>query len=238
MTVSSTTTFSYNRDQIINFAMRKLGILELGTHPDPSSVKNFSESLNLILKNLITKGVKIWTITELTLPLVNNQTSYVIGPTGSKPSTPDLVVDKPMKLTQAWLRNTANTPDTDRVLEIVSQSDYNDLGSKFSTGQSNCVCLVVGREQSTLKVSLTPDSTSASDYEIHLITQRQLYDVNSSIQTLDVPAEWLYPLGWLLAQDMILDYGVDQARAQIITGMANKFLTEVEDYDKIGRAHV
>ncbi len=231
MTVSSTTTFSYNRDQIIQFAMRKLGILELGATPDASIVSNFSDSLNLLLKSWITKGVKLWTIQELTLPLVANQSSYVIGPTGSLPTTPSLVADKPMKLMQAWLRNVSVTPQNDIPMVVISQHNYNEFGSKFSTGTSNSVYLEVGREQSILHTYLTPDTNASTMYQMHLLTQRTVYDAGISTSTLDVPAEGLYALGWNLALDGVLDFGVDERRAAMIAAAAQKYLTEWEDFD-------
>lgn len=231
MTVPTTTTFNYNRDQIIQFAMRKLGVLEPGATPDPLIVQNFSDSLNLILKSWITKGIKIWTIVELTLPLQANKGSYIIGNTGTAPGTPDLVTDKPMKLMQAWLRNTSVTPNNDIPLQVISQRNYNEFGSKFSTGTSNSVYMNVGRDQSTVFTYLTPDTVAAGMYQMHLLTQRTLYDVTASTDNLDVPAEWLYALGWALAQDQILDMGVEPARAQMIGGAAHKYLSEAEDFD-------
>lgn len=233
MTVSSTTTYtqSYTRDQIIAFAMRKLGILELGTTPDATSVSNFNESLNLLLKSWITKGVKLWTIQELTLPLTANTNTYVIGPTGSTPGTPVLVADKPMKLLQAWLRNVSVVPSNDIPLQVISQHNYNEFGSKFSTGTTNSVYMEVGREQSTVKLYTTPDTNSAALYQLHLLTQRYLFDAGTASATLDVPSEWMYALGWNLAMDCLLDYGVSGERAQMIMAGAVKFLTEAEDFD-------
>lgn len=231
MAVSGTTTFTYTRDQVIAFAMRKLGILELGVTPDATSIANFNESLNLLLKSWITKGVKIWTLQELTLPLVAGQTTYNIGPVGSAPGTVHLIADKPMKLIQAWLRNTSVTPQNDIPLQVISQHNYNEFGSKFSTGTSNSVQMFVGREQATVNVYLTPDATAAGMYQLHMLTQRTLYDAGTAASTLDIPAEWMYALGWNLALDGILDYGVSAERAQMIAAGATKFLAEAEDYD-------
>lgn len=231
MAVSGTTTFSYTRDQIIQFAMRKLGILELGATPDSDIVNNFSDSLNLIIKSLITRGIKLWTIQELTLPLVSSKTTYVIGPSTSGPITPDLVADKPMKLMQAWLRNVSVSPQNDIPLEIISQHNYNEFGSKFSTGTSNSVYLEVGREQSTMKMYLTPDIYASQMYQLHFLTQRPLYDVVSSIDTLDVPIEWMYALGWLIAEDSMFDFGVPPQRQVIISAKAQDLLSKAEDYD-------
>jgi hypothetical protein len=229
MTTSGTTSFILSRDQVIAYALRKLGVLELGVTPDADTVTNSASALDMMVKSWITKGIKLWTISELTLPLTS-ATSYIIGPATSSP-TPILVADKPMKLKQAWLRNISVTPQNDIPLQILSQFDYNNMGSKFSTGTPNSVYLQVSRENSTLYTYLTPDTTASTMYEVHLVTQRLLQDVGASTDNLDFPQEWLYALGWNLAAEMATDYGVDGEKLQYIELKAQKFLDEVEGFD-------
>lgn len=231
MTVSGTTSFNVTRDQIISYALRKCGVLELGVTPDADTVTNTALALDMLIKSWITKGIKLWTQTELTLPLVNGQTTYTLGPAGSSPTTPDLVTDKPMKLIQAWIRNVSVTPNNDIPLTLLSQKDYNDLGSKGSTGTPNSIYMFVSREQSTVKLYVTPDSFSQSSYQVHLVTQRLLNDAGTSTNNLDFPQEWLYALGWNLAAEIATDYGVDEQKLGYIELKAKKFLDEVEDWD-------
>ena len=85
-------TFSVTRDQIIQLALRKLGVLELGSTPDSETVANASLALNLFVKQMQTEGLKLWTVNQLVLPLVNGQTQYSIGPISQNPSV-DLDTD-------------------------------------------------------------------------------------------------------------------------------------------------
>lgn len=228
MSVSGTTSYTLTRDQVITYALRKIGVLPLGTSADSTTLTTYADNLNMMIKSWITKGIKLWTIQELTIPLVANQTSYVIGPSSV---TPDVVADKPMKLIQAWLRNVSVTPNNDIPLQVISQHNYNEFGSKFSTGTPNSIYMNVGRDSSTISVYDTPDATAASLYQIHILTQRQLYDMPTSSTNFDFPTEWLYALGWNLAAEIAIDFGVDANRLQYIEGKAQKYLTEVEDYD-------
>jgi len=230
MATSGITTYALTRDQIIQFALRKIGALALGATPDSTEVTNAAQALDMMIKSWVTKGIKLWTINEITIPLVASQTSYILGPTGATP-TPDVETDKPMKLMQAWLRNTSVTPNNDIPLQVLSQQEYNQFGSKFSTGVSNAAYLQVGRDTSTLYTYLTPDTNAASMYQMHIVTQRLLQDAGISTANLDFPGEWLYALGWNLAAELSVDYGVDQQRLQYIEAKAGKFLTEVEDFD-------
>lgn len=230
MATSGITTYTATRDQVISYALRKLGVLELGITANATEVTNAATALDMMIKSWITKGIKLWTIQEVIVPLTASTTSYIIGPTGASP-TPVVIADKPMKLMQAWLRKTANTPDTDIPLQVLSQQEYNQLGSKFSTGTSNSVYLQVGRDTSTLYVYLTPDATTVADNDIYLVTQRTIQDAGTSGQTLDFPSEWLYALGWNLAAELSTDYGVEPERISYIEMKAMKALTEVEEFD-------
>jgi len=230
MATSGTASFTLSRDEIIQYALRKTGVLALGVTPGATEVTNAAMALDMMIKSWITKGIKLWTLQELTLPLVANQSNYVIGPSGTTP-TPDLVEVKPMKLMQAWLRNVTVTPQNDIPLQILAQEQYNKFGSKFSTGTSNAVYMQVGRDNSTIKTYLTPSTTAAGLYQMHLLVQRPLQDAGVAATNLDFPSEWLYALGWNLAAELATDYGVESERLQYIEAKAAKFLQEVEDFD-------
>lgn len=230
MATSGTTTYALTRDDIIAYAMRKIGVLALGVTPNATEVANAAVAFEMMTKRMVTKGIKLWTINEITIPLVASTSSYIIGPTGATP-TPTVVANKPMKLMQAWLRNTSVTPNNDIPLQVLSQQEYNQFGSKFSTGVSNAVYLQVGRDTSTLYTYLTPDTNAAATYEMHILTQRTLENVGTAAQNPDFPTEWLHALGWNLAAELATDYGVDAQRLQYIEAKAGQYLAEVEDFD-------
>lgn len=116
MATSGTTTFTVTRDQIIEAALRSLAVLEEGATPGPNALENASFSLNLILKKWQSEGIKIWTIKEYTLPLVPNQTSYTIGPSG----TYNLNAAKPLRLIQAYLRDLSNNTSSVGKISLTS----------------------------------------------------------------------------------------------------------------------
>ena len=120
------TTYSVTRDQIISSALRKLGVLELGATPDTDTVNNGAQVLNLMIKQWMTDGIKLWTIVEDVLPLVANKNSYTIGPSG------DLVTDKPLRLIQAFLRNIQVTPNVDTPMQIFRDRKSTRLNSSHS----------------------------------------------------------------------------------------------------------
>ena len=116
MATSGTTTFSVTRNNIIESSLRLLGVLEEGAQPTAQAIENASMVLNMMLKDWQTDGIKIWTIHEMIIPLVNNQTSYTIGPASGN----DVIADKPLRLIQSFLRNISVTPNVDLPMTIIS----------------------------------------------------------------------------------------------------------------------
>lgn len=220
------TNYSVTRDQIISSALRKLGVLELGDTPDANTVTNSAQTLNLMIKYWMTSGIKLWTVTEYTLPLVASQTSYTIGPSGT-----DLIADKPLKLIQAWLRNTSVTPNVDTPMQILSKQEYNILGSKASTGVANSVFFDPGVTSSTVKVYLTPDATTASTYQLKMVVQKGIGDILASSDVPDFPNEWMNALVWGLADQLAIEYSVPVNQRTEIAMRAEKYKTDMEGWD-------
>ena len=219
------TSFTVTRDQVIISALRKLGVIELGGTPDADTLTNASLVLNLMIKMWAVDGLKIWTVDELTLPLVASKTSYVIGPGG------DLVTDKPLKLIQAWLRNTSVTPQIDTPMQILSKQEYNILGSKGSTGTANSVFLDPRVNTSTLYSYLTPEAYTATTYQMHLVVQRMMSDVLTGTAIPDFPTEWMQALVWGLADQLAIEYSVPMNHRQEIMTRALGYKEQMTAFD-------
>ena len=223
------TTYTITRDQIILSALRKLGAVEpadTSATIDPNIVTNCAQALNLMVKQWMTEGIKLWTVSQVTFPLVVNQTSYTIGPSGC-----DVTSDRPLRLLQAWIRNNVVTPAIDIPLMIISRQDYNVLGSKFSTGIANSIWLNPGQSSSTVKLFLTPDSNSASTYTVYMVVQLPIDDISASGDIPEFPNEWMQALVWGLADQLALEYGLPVNHRQEILMKAEKYRELLVDWD-------
>ena len=223
------TTYSITRDQIIISALRKLGAVEPGDTAatiDASIVTNSAQALNLMVKQWMTEGIKLWTVTEYTLIPVANQTEYIIGPSG-----PDLVADKPLRLIQGVIRNISVTPYIDTPLQIISKQEYMTLGSKFSTGIANSVYLNPGTTSSSVKLFLTPDTTTSTNYRIILPCQRPINDISTASSVPDFPNEWMQALVWGLADQLSLEYGLPINHRQEVMLRAEKYKEQLTGWD-------
>jgi hypothetical protein len=223
----STSTYSVTRDQIITSSLRKLGVLELGDTPDAATLANATLVLNLMVKQWQTDGIKLWTTTEYTLPFVANQNSYTVGPD----ITNDLVADRPMKLIQAWLRNSTVSPAIDTPLQILSKQQYDILGSKFSTGVSNSVYMFPSTIYSTLKFYLTPIAAQVAMYTVRFVARRPLYDILNPTDNPDFPNEWMQSLVWGLADQLALEYSVPLNHRTEIANKAMTYKDQMEGWD-------
>jgi hypothetical protein len=310
MAVSGTTTFTVTRDQIIESALRSLAVLEEGAQPSATTIENSSFSLNLILKKWQSEGIKLWTVVEYVIPLVNSQTAYTIGPS----SNYDLNADKPLRVIQAFLRNMTSptngvgqisllsggsgytsqpsnpvsvsggtgsgatfnltfsggavtgvalesnggnyavgdvltmlggsytTPATitvnslyntfiDLPMNLISQQEYNILGSKSSQGTTNSVFYKAWRDYGEVKVFLTPNANTAEYYELHLTVQRPIMDITKPNENFDFPSEWFLALKWALVAELASDYEKTLNDKQYYEQKATVLKNELMDWD-------
>lgn len=311
MATSGTTTFSVTRNDIIQSSLRLLGVLEEGAQPTAPAIESASLVLNMMLKDWMTDGIKLWTVTELTIPLKSNQTAYTIGPS----STYDLNTNKPLRLIQSFLRNVSNTtnqvaeisllsggtgytvqatnpvsatggsgtgatfnltytggvvtkallandggndyavgdvltmsggtfttPATvtvdsllntyiDLPMSILSQQEYNILGSKYNTGTVNSVYYWPYTTYGEVKVFLTPDASTSTDYELHMTVQRPIEDITTANQTFDFPSEWYQSLRWGLASELAADYGLPLDKLGGIIARAEQYKERLAGWD-------
>jgi len=229
-------TYTVTRDEIITLALRKLGVLEIGSSPDAATISNASMSLNLLIKQFSTDGLKLWKISELIIPVTNNQTSYILGGASSTLMYDSLsptvaITDKPLKAIQGFYRNLQNSPPIDVPVMLISKQEYNILGSKSSTGVANTLFYDPRKLNGILYVYLTPNDYSQANLQLHLIAQMPLDDLNSALDVPDFPNEWMNCLVWNLADQMSMEYGVPMNARQEITLRAGAYKSQMTDWD-------
>ena len=229
-------TYSISRDTIIALALRKLGVLELGDTPDSASLANASMSLNLLIKQMSTEGLKLWKNSELVIPMVAGQTTYILGGSTSAlmydtqaPTT--AITDRPLKAIQGFYRNIQVTPNIDIPVMLLSKNEYLTLGSKFSTGTANSLFYDVKALNGILYVYPTPDLNSQTNLQIHLVCQMPLNDILLSTDIPDFPNEWMNCLVWNLADQLAIEYGVPMNYRQEIMQRAMLYKSQLTDWD-------
>ena len=227
MSVSGVTSFQVTRDQIIKAALEDLSVLEEGTEPSANAIAKGSFALNLIIKNWQINGIKLWTIDNLVIPLVSGQTEYTIGPDVSN----DIKSHRPLKVVQGFLRNTSVTPPVDIPMQALSRQEYNMLGSKASTGTMNSYFYNPKATYGQLDVYLTPDSNTATNYDLYIVVQRPLMDMVKANDNFDFPNEWFLALKWGLMSELASTYDKTLQERQYYDAKAKFYKDELEDWD-------
>jgi len=124
------TSYTINRDQVINASLRTLGVIGAGDEPSPEDYANCAQALNLYIKQLQTKGLPLWLVEDLQVPMIAGQYVYQLGPTG------DVICDRPLRVVMAFIRS---PQQNDTTLQVISRQEYMQQGYKPSSGIPNQV---------------------------------------------------------------------------------------------------
>ena len=215
-----TAIYTITRNQVINGALRVLGVIGSGDQPTPEDVDNCSQALNLYIKQLQVKGLPLWKTEDLQVPMVVGQTVYAIGPTG------DVVTTRPLRVVMAFIRSPQGN---DTVLQVISRQEYMQLGIKTSQGIPNQCYYDPQLTNGQLYVFNAP---SQAGWTIHLQVQLPIDDTLTPGDTPDFPSEWFNCLKFGLADQLSLEYGAPaQVRAELAM-RADKYLEIMTDWSQ------
>lgn len=232
MSSSGTASYSVSRDGIIKSSLRALRVLQEGQTPSAQMVTDAAEVLNMLIKDIQSDGLALWTYQLIAIPMVANKNSYTIGPTPA-----DVVMPRPLRLFPgAFIRNTATTPNIDTSLTVISRSDFLQFSNKATQGIPNSIYYdskieMAGNLTSpsighgTLFVNSSPiDSTRV----VYGNFQRQLFDMVNSNDELDFPSENFQMLRWNLAAELMDEYEVPEDRIARIERKAKYYRDKLE----------
>lgn len=111
-------------------------------------------------------------------------------------------IGKPLRVIDAQRRS---KDDIDTPIIMVSHEEYQRLPNKTDTGKTNQVYYHPLRD--TGSVYLWPEPETAAD-RIRMTCQFAIEDMDSTVDNLDLPQEWLDTAVWNLALKLAPSYGV------------------------------
>lgn len=79
--IAGTSTFTYNRDQIIKRALRQCGAIESGETPGAQEIQDAADALNAMVSAWQATGLHLWAESEAVLFLQPGQIQYSLGGT-------------------------------------------------------------------------------------------------------------------------------------------------------------
>ncbi len=206
--------------RIIETAMRHAGKLSEGGIPSSEQYINYFGDLNRLVNLWQTQGLKLWLQKDLSVTLVAAYNGpYSISSGGT------IDISKPLRIQQGYYL------DVNNVRRPISPLSWDEWLRLSTTVQQGAVTqYFVDKQVSSLNVYfwLTPDAVAATG-TAHLLTQYQVTNAVSLVETMDFPAEWGIALVWGLADEICT--GQPQAIMDRCQGRASVYRAMLEDWD-------
>lgn len=208
----------------ITYAMRDAGLLAEGDDPNGDQFAEYGQRLNDVVNYLGTQGLKLWTCSDVSIPLVAGTNMYSLGPLGT------IVMTKPLRALQGYYNDaTSPTNPVRKPIYPISWQEWLTLSNV--TTQGSISSYFVDKQQSTLNVYFwnTPDSITAANGTCHLLLEGQLTNFTGITDTMTFPQEWFIALRWCLADEISSNQPQSiQARCQ---QRAEMYRRALEDWD-------
>lgn len=222
MTTSSSYDWEMTRDQIITDAYAACGAIDENDTATSAQLTKGARVLNGIIKALSGPvGMPLWAITTKSFTLTANTATYTIG-VGQTVDSP-----KPIKIIQAWHRDTTTNFDTP--INVVSLDTYNRLGNKFVDATPVQLAYDPLISTGIIYIYPEPDSYSVSNREIWIRYQRPFQDFDVSSDTPDFPTEWDLPLVYSLAVALAPSLGVPPNDMAKLEGLAKLYVESAQE---------
>jgi hypothetical protein len=221
-TASGTTNWSHNRDDIISRALRICGNLGQGETPSANAITEGAMALNDLVKEYQADGMPLWKINTVQFVYtLTNSYSVGIGKTVNNVA--------PLKILQAFNRDTSVTPNTDSPILMITYQDYLYLGAKTSSGTPSQMFYKTPGEGGTIPntdilgtitVYPQPDAITVANKQCVIVGQFPFENFDASTDIPDFPSYWFNALIWGLAADLSFEYGVGLAERGMIRNAA------------------
>lgn len=212
MASSGNTIKVLNQSQIINAALRKLGVLAEGGTASAAQVTTSQEALNALVSEFRTLGMNVWARAVLNITLVPNQFIYNIG-VGQTINTPypmsiyDIQLEQGPVFYDTFPMNQYAIVDFNRLPpnSFGTPVNYN-YQPKINTG--------------TLMIWPTPDASTPANTRMVVTYQRPFEVFDTAVNDMDFPQEWGNALIYHLALSLADEYGVPDSKHQRIAQQA------------------
>lgn len=222
---SGTASFLVTRDDVITAALRTLKVIAIGETPATEDFTNCAYALNTLIKELNIENYFPWTFQNVSVQFVGAKVNYSLAEVGA-----DITTTRPMKVLHAWRRD-QSTPPIDTPMRRCSKQEYDQLTPKLTPGvPTNWFYDAQIGSAAALPTWYVWPAPLDTTYTGILAVQRPLYDITSSTQNLDVLQEWFSTMRWILADEVSMEYQVDNETVAIISQKAEQKRRRLSDF--------
>ncbi len=225
---SGTTEFSLNGKEIVQEALRLIGVGVTGETLSAEELSDGIRVLNRQMKSWQAYGLQLWKRTELSVPLTDGKAKYLLGNTGGE----DVTTPRPLKVLSAVRENSDGGVAR---IEQLAYEDYWNLPDKDS--KSIPVNFFfnppVPNNDDLAELILwpTPGSTAESDWTIELVVQTPIEDVDVGTDEVDFPPYYEEALVYGLAYRLAPEYSLPTQERQLLSRDTQIALDRAMDWD-------
>lgn len=225
VTFASTTGGTYTAQDIINAALRKIGVLAKSEAATDDELNDSLQALNFMIDSWSSRRLLITAEMEETFPLVANKGDYTIGATGA-----DFTSDAPIKIVSAYYRDSFGL---DRILSVINKSEYDSQEDKaFVSAPPEVLYYDQGNTQQatrkgTIRLYNRPDDSDT--YTLHITSQKYFTEFGSLTAGVTFPPAYYEALVWNLAMSIYPEFhGPKASIPALISGKAADTIEELE----------
>lgn len=216
------TIFTITRNELIEAALGKLGVLARGQTPDTEDYTKGALALKTLIGFFKTKGLFLWKRTSLTIVPTPGISSYEIG-VGKNLSTPF-----PVKIEDAYssyVTGFQNIP-----IDIISEMEYNRLPTNTSSGMPLKMAYTPKIDSGVIKIWPTPDAIASANYRFSIVYQEAFQHPETGTDVLDFPEEWFLPIVYKLAVLLAPEWGIPLEDRNMLKAEAKEYLEAVDGF--------
>ncbi len=192
MSTSGSYDFTATRNDIIDRALRKIGILSASA----TQITDAAEELNSMVKDWQSgpDGVHLWALEDTSKTFSSEDASFT-------PETDTIGI------TSAFVRD---DNDYDHKVTVISYQRYLEITDKTTTGRITHIAFNYGEGALAPVVYVWPtiSSTYYAIDTLHYIKFRKLEDFDSSTDNPDLPESWISALVWGLAANLAPEFSI------------------------------
>lgn len=216
----ATTAASFpTAERVIQFAMQDAGLLAEGDEPNSDQLATNLVRLNDMVNLWQTQGIKLFLLEDISIPLVQGQGLYVVGPAQGVNMT------KPLRGLQAYFLDQNNIR---RPLVALSWDEWMRLSQINQQGSISSY--FIDKQATFLNVHFwMPPAAADATGTGHILFQTQVTNYVSITDQTAFPQEWFIALRWGLADE--ISTGQSQAIMQRCQQRAVAYRTALEDFD-------
>jgi hypothetical protein len=165
MAVSGSKDFALTRAQIVEAALRKMGVFDQGETIAGSDTQNASLQLNMMVKEWSARGIDNWLRDEVTLFLAADQQAYSLGLNGTAHATTEY----------SDTTLTANLAGGSTTLAVTSSSGMtaaDNLGVKLDNNSIHWTTIVSVDSSTQITITTGPSSLASSGKKVYAYTTK------------------------------------------------------------------